>query len=336
MLMDIIGVVIAFSVVMLLLSLMVTSLSQATQHYLRLRGRNLQHGLKFVLEQEGDRLVDPSVLAANILCDPFINSEKTEENKISLSQKALGPKITWIEPQALKQTLGSEVSDKVAERFQELEEPLKKRFAHTMRKVSIFWAVIFAFGFQISTPELIKELAINSEYRAQLVRGAEGVIAKTEEEIRESSSINYDYSTAINQMVLKHPELQSQLNTLNTNTPWPGELSLEFADLIDDQANVEELIVEFEALLFTDVERQIQEELTNAKQKLDQLSIIDITPYKYGNRFYYSDNSINLRNIIGVLMTVILLTLGAPFWFDILKNAVAFRDLLKPRAGDKK
>ena len=54
MLMDIIGVAIGFSVVMLLLSLIVTSLGQATQALLRLRGRNLRYGLAMALSKSFD------------------------------------------------------------------------------------------------------------------------------------------------------------------------------------------------------------------------------------------------------------------------------------------
>ena len=49
MFLDILGVVIGFAVVMLLLSLLVTALVQATQHLLRLRARNFEYGLRALL-----------------------------------------------------------------------------------------------------------------------------------------------------------------------------------------------------------------------------------------------------------------------------------------------
>jgi hypothetical protein len=33
-------------------------------------------------------------------------------------------------------------------------------------------------------------------------------------------------------------------------------------------------------------------------------------------------------NVIGVLVTAILLSFGAPFWFERLKNVVKFKDAL--------
>ena len=70
MLMDVIGIVIAFSVVMLLLSLMVTSLGQATQSFFRLRGRNVKYGLTRLLNNEiGMTLQESKTEAAKILND---------------------------------------------------------------------------------------------------------------------------------------------------------------------------------------------------------------------------------------------------------------------------
>ena len=46
MLWDITGIIVAFSVIMLLFSLFVTAINQCLQHFLRLRGRNLRNGLR--------------------------------------------------------------------------------------------------------------------------------------------------------------------------------------------------------------------------------------------------------------------------------------------------
>ena len=70
-------------------------------------------------------------------------------------------------------------------------------------------------------------------------------------------------------------------------------------------------------------------EVTDVKIPIEQLSRIDITPLRYGAAFY-TDRAIALPNIIGVVMTAILLTLGAPFWYSALDTAVRWRDLFAP------
>ncbi len=63
---------------------------------------------------------------------------------------------------------------------------------------------------------------------------------------------------------------------------------------------------------------------------------IDGWPEKWA--FYY-DGSVQVRNIVGVLITAVLLSMGAPFWFERLKEAVKLRDVLSKGIkmdGDKK
>ena len=54
MLILLLGVAIAFSVVMLLLSLLVTTLCQSTQALLKIRGRNLQSAIRSLFQSEFD------------------------------------------------------------------------------------------------------------------------------------------------------------------------------------------------------------------------------------------------------------------------------------------
>jgi hypothetical protein len=51
------------------------------------------------------------------------------------------------------------------------------------------------------------------------------------------------------------------------------------------------------------------------------------------NHFYRKTGKLQWRHILGVLMTTALLSLGAPFWFELLRNTINFRDLLARKAG---
>ena len=49
-----------------------------------------------------------------------------------------------------------------------------------------------------------------------------------------------------------------------------------------------------------------------------------------GASFYHQAGQVQWENVFGVLVTMILLTLGGSTWFKILMTAVTFRDLLSP------
>ena len=74
-----------------------------------------------------------------------------------------------------------------------------------------------------------------------------------------------------------------------------------------------------------------------AKTTGGYLSALDIEPRltrkEIGDFFLNSDHA--LRNWMGVLFTAILLTLGAPFWYKLLKDAAGLRDMLKPPPPEK-
>lgn len=276
MLMDIIGVAIGFCVVMLLLSLIVTSLAQATQALLRIRGRNLRYALAAALANANEN-PDPDSLkdASDLLnrCDDA--ALRRQKDPTSLLSRILGPRMSWLEDGALESALREKAEeinadvkgsldaadiDKtvtgVVDRFQTYDKPMKSRFELIMRGVSLTWAVVVAGVFQVSATDLIEQLSTD-------------------------------------------PALRAEYATIASQTLGDAALSGTGADA------------------------------TDVGEPVAQLSRINITPLRYGAAFY-TDKATALPNIIGVIMTAILLTLGAPFWYSALETAVRWRDLFAP------
>ena len=150
MLMDILGMIIAFSVVMLLLSLVISSLGQATQAILRLRGRNLRFGLATALmdpkESRATGTAKPTgehkKAASEILNASAAAGLSRVSNPTSVLNRILGPQVSWIESDdltgSMKLVSESDNSDaldgssgsieKAVKRFELLDKPLSKRF----------------------------------------------------------------------------------------------------------------------------------------------------------------------------------------------------------------
>lgn len=353
MLMDIIGVLIAFSVVMLLLSLIVTSLNQATQTTLRLRGRNLRYGVAAALNHEtavpnSENLKEATRLL-NATDDASLRKKTADPS--TLKGRLLGPRVTWLDPDEMRSVLSdrggtklasnthpsdagsSSNADKVVERFKKLEKPLRNRFEIMMRAVSLFWAVVIAGVFQISAPELLKQLSSDPTLRAQTIAAAPAVLDTASRQSRTRESYDDIDATAIAKLAANHPDLRSVLHDLDTGVTYPEELSEQLADFIEDSNERGDIVEEFEGYLIAGLEQQRETALSNAREAGDQLSLINITPLQHGWRFY-TDKPVRAQNIIGVLVTAILLMLGAPFWYDTLKNAVAWRDLFSMRPPD--
>ena len=78
----------------------------------------------------------------------------------------------------------------------------------------------------------------------------------------------------------------------------------------------------------------------NVDQKIDAvvaaaspLRAMEIEPFKEGWCFYTGCGWAG--NWLGMFLTAMALTLGAPFWFNALKTAVILRDTLKPKEADR-
>lgn len=291
--MDIFGIAVAFALIMTVLSVIVTSLSQATQAVLRMRGRNLKLGLATALSS-GSISPDKTALdEAHEIMNRCDDSGLRRQGEVSsLWARFVGPAITWLDETTLREVLekktkemaessDEEISDDdikdtidgIVDRFGRLEKSLLNRYETRMRGVSLVWAVILAAVLQVSTPQLIQNLSTDPAQR-------EAVLERVP-------------------AVLENPAFIADGNRDEESTP----------------------------------EEAYKKARARADAELAELARINITPWRYGDTFY-SAYPANLTNVVGVLLTAILLTLGAPFWYEVMKTAVKWRDVFAPsKAG---
>lgn len=341
MLMDILGIVIALSVVMLLLSLIVTSLGQVTQATLRLRARNLRYGLATALNHEVEKPDAKSLLEASSILNASDGAAlRRLSNPTGLMARILVPRVSWMDAEGLRVAMnaitpmdendkpkqGKSDIEKTVAYFEKLDKPLRKRFESMMRGVSLFWALVVAAIFQVSTPALIQQLSIDPVLRAQYMAAAPGVMEVASRQIESSQDYADIYQDALATLQQRHPELGDIIATLDTASEYPEGLAEQLSETIEDNDSRALIVAELEALLQAGLIKQRDLALANTREVAGQLSVLNITPLRHGWEFFTAKD-VAVQNWLGILITTILLTLGAPFWFDTLKNAVAWRDL---------
>ncbi len=347
MLLEILAIIVAFSAVMLLLSILVTSLAQATQAMLRLRARNLQAGLRALFEAVLNEPPDESRrLAASVLHSPEVSPLGASRDPMSLRSQLLGPPTSWIEPEVLAEAVAGERSTSakgrqgnvseverdgapLVEGFRRLDQPLRKRFATIMRAVSLVWAFVVAFAFQVSSPDLLAQLASDSEYRDLIANQATDVLAYSDDaQVR--LLMPDATSTALAEFTARHPELAGELDHSLEPGPEPEAPVEDLADVLEGNENRAELVAEFEELLDRQLEETRDVALREARAASGRLAAVGFDLWQHGKEFYW-EGGLQYRNLVGVLITAILLTLGAPFWFNMLRNSAGLRDLLVKR-----
>ena len=231
MLMDVLGIAIAFITIILLLSVLVTAAVQASQAVLRLRGRNLLIGLAAAIlsQQKGktarvsysDRLKAKRD-AMNILntrsADPM-NGVGAGASKLTslLRYYVIGPKVSLISPEDLKAGLtewgsfNAQQIDEIKTGFERLEPHMAKRFQKVARGWSLVWAVVVAFVMQVSTPALLNKLGSNAEYREKILANTNQELGYAGEAI---SRLDYESAaaTALEQLSERHPDLRERID----------------------------------------------------------------------------------------------------------------------------
>lgn len=346
MLLDILGIAIAFSSVMLLLALLVTAITQGVQATFRLRARNLQRGLASLLadRRRGETEREPSSsltdhqLAREIMNAPEVVPIQRRKDPNAPWNVLRGPLVSWIKPEALLAALkakGIADSDAIAQRFQEAEDLLRRRFTLIAKVIALVVAVVVGAVFQVSTPDLLRQLSADPALRARYVEMAPDLLASSEGALDRLSAAANTSGNALAELTQSYPEIRERVREIPRDSQVPGDVSEALALAVEDLDQREQIVDRYEELVQEALEAQRDVAAAERQGIVDQLSLMSITPLRYGWAFYCEDGRPRLENILGVLVTAIFLSLGAPFWFNLLQNLLNLKDQLDPTKRKK-
>jgi hypothetical protein len=332
---DILGIFIGFVCVILLLSIVVTSMVQTIQASIRLRARNLQKGIQTIIETlYGNEDHDPKVLALRALHAKSVCFFGRIDNRPEISLKRfLGPPISYIDPKDLPKALkmagleDAEINEKakqITESFNKMWNQLENRFMVRIRFVTIVCAIIVAGYFQVSTPDLLKKLSVNKPFRDEIERVARGI-----EKPLALPTYGALSEKALATLEGEFPEVEEKIEGASGVGVDKADLIEELETLLTGMGERKDKIIErYNELLDGMYIEQRDAAITAAKDAEGTLATIDITGWPEHWTFYYKNGAVKWGNTIGVLITAVLLTFGAPFWFERLKEALRLKDVL--------
>ena len=244
------------------------------------------------------------------------------------------PDVSWVEPEELQlrlEQVGIELSEPTREKFpiafERMSDYTSKRFLVDVRCVTILSSFLVAFVFQVSTPELITQLWTTPEIRQRNLALAES-LAQTSLFITQVDRSYEEVSEeALAELQRQHSDLAGQIEQaagMGDRDDIIAELDIIFAE--DNPDMRESVIEEYEQLLDDLHGAEARAALSQVQSYLGELAGFSIVPWPKGWAYYRSPG-----NWVGVGMTTVLLTLGAPFWFELLRNVASLRDALQPR-----
>jgi hypothetical protein len=360
-----IDTIIALVAILSGVSLLITILTQMFSDLLSLRGKHLQWGLKTLLENIDPGLTkDADAISKAVLLHPLISDSMFSRNKsigffhwryatvirfeeligilkkfgdadIRSLPKGGSEKISPFLRELQKLTPGAE--KKVAEIVRKSRGDIEQWFQCTMDRISqhfvmhtrivtIICSVLIAFLLHLDTFEMLTRFSNDAELRSRLVASADALNQKADEILNTSgktSSVMYldamkqfktDYASRLN---LAEP---SGFNDLDTAKAWLKN-QLQTQKIPDEDTKVwVERYIAFIPPASLRVRADQLKTILNDKMKSQ------IIPDPYPKIISYWKPS--FRHFLGVLATAMLLSLGAPFWFNMLKTLTNLRPIL--------
>ena len=213
--------------------------------------------------------------------------------------------------------------------FDSMMDRVSQRFVMHTRWWTIIFSILVAFAFHLDALKLLAQLSTDAELRSRLIASADALTKKADEILVASPGASSAvYVQAMKQLIDMH---RSELASL-------GEPS-GFADLAGGKTW---LSVQLEAAKIRDADKWLHEYEALVPQaalrsSADNLNIIlrdklkfQLIPDPYPTP-WYNYWTPSWLHLCGVLASAALLSLGAPFWFNMLKTLAN----LKPVPANK-
>lgn len=332
--------ILAFATIMLVLSLIVTTLIQAIQSLLRLRGRALRQAIVRLLKGVGVDETDAWRTANQVLSVTTLDAEpKGKGANLGTATSAITKEdieeVIENLPEDQKGKLNPDPARAADIAFDRIRNSSSMRFGRNIKVVSFACAFVIAFSFHVSTPQLLRQLSVDPALRAKIIAESPKV-AEQAKIIIDANDVSENIALqALASFAKKHPNLKTSLEEASGHGGTPEQKVQEISLILEDQPNGDALAADYEATLFDLVRERLRQNVADANKAIDQLARFGIQFWREGNSFYQLNTAQGFGNLIGVLITTLLLMLGAPFWYGFVTRISGIRDMLQKRASPK-
>jgi hypothetical protein len=217
------------------------------------------------------------------------------------------------------------LSGSISQWFDSIMDRVSQRFAVQTRIWTVLFALVIALGLHLDTFRLITQLSADADLRGRLVASSDALLKKADEILVSSGGSPAVYVTAMKQLVGDHPDdlkgfpTPSGFVDLNGGKEWlVKQLPAERI------ADTTKWFREYQSLVPQAGLRSAADEFHSILNKKLEFQLIP-KPYPQPFYNYWTPSWFHL---VGILVTAVLLSLGAPFWFNILKTLTNLRPIL--------
>ncbi len=358
--------ILAFAAVMAGLSLVITALTQAISGLLGLRGLNLKWGLIKLFATLAPQLdeIMAQTLARHILLHPLLSDSTFAARKIGWTwwryashirpEELTGLLSRWRTALAMPQTTAQEkaartkvldslnvpgsfrelattelaklqgIEDGLAEWFESSMSRVSQRFSANMRLITILGAGIVSLVLLVDSIELWQQLARSPELRLRVIATSDALLKKADE--MQAGSTNLPaavYRVAAGQLLALHTNELAKFSGIAAITDLRSGTNWLIAQCqANGVTNSARWLEEYQALVPQAALRQSADHLHSLVESHLALGVIHSRlPGESWSRAVG-------RHWGGVMVSIAMLSLGAPFWFNLLRSLSNLRPVL--------
>jgi hypothetical protein len=344
---ELLDVAIGFATVMLAVSLIIMSLTQAISSLLALRGAKLRRGLEELITQTVPSLRGQAAeLSKKIVQHPLISDGATSLNgRWRWASTIKREELLGVLDAVLKEGgnakgvagLLEEERQTLLAWFDSFMARVSQWFVMNTRWITVGLAIIVAFVMHLDSLAVLRQLKTDTETRAKVVAMSSSLLEETPESIRQVETF---YQDTLKEIVKANPAQFASTDADDVSAISSRPQAAEWIrKKAKTPAGVDALVKQFNDGLDAKLSKSIEKSVDRAKTLQAGLSSagIDISfRGDYDLEGYW--NPIDAQHVFGVMVSVFFLSLGAPFWFNLLKNMTSLKSVVaqKDAAEDEK
>jgi hypothetical protein len=239
-----------------------------------------------------------------------------EAQTVAAAEKAVGAAATSIDAAYQKFKYWTDIC----------QERVQQWFTMHTRIITVVCAFVFAFGLQLDTVDIFKLVSSNKAVRDQLVAQAGAVQAQAARVLGDSNTVLKDALKAWSAKQTD-PAITALLANLANVEVKDTDTREAVQDKVTKALGGKTPIDSFDAMVNATATQRLKEQAGNfSTVKADfEKSGFDLFPkdsrFRWGKTWSKGFN----EHLAGMLFSVGLLSLGAPFWYNALKNLVSLR-----------
>jgi hypothetical protein len=341
---DLLDVAIGFATVMLAVSLIITSLTQAIVAFLGLRGRNLRLGLQQLIETTLPGLKGQAeAISLQIITHPLISDSAVGRGRwgwaTAIKRDELLPVLKAVLTDEQFATHVEQNRAAVIAWFESFMTRVSQWFVMHTRWITVALAAVLAVGLELDSGAVLQQIRTDSDTRARLSGMAGVLVDQTPEVLQRVEAV---YAQVLTKTVADHAAAFTATPDANALPVPTREAALEWIrSHVKPESDPAPLVDAYnagvDAALKSSLERSVDRAQTIAGNLASAGLILSPAAVRAGpnpfTRQFWASRLYPASHFFGILVSILFLSLGAPFWFNTLKNLTSLRSTVAQRAA---